>query len=260
MKWMALLLFGGMGLGALIGGLLWGKKRFLLSRNGLPGRGKVIENYKSETTSRKNGYDTTDISYYPVVEFRTRSGETIRFRGSTGSGVPDYEAGAPVDVLYDPEKPHEAQISAFSQFWLGPMVVTIVGLIMFILGVGSFFMIGESDREMDGAQRDAMRSMLMMDPNVVPLAGKITDVQALQGKDAGKYVFVCSAAPQGTDKQWEFRTESFNFDPGREFIGSDVKIFLDAHDQTNYHVNLDPLLPEIVKHQKRGGDGKAGGW
>lgn len=153
MKWMALLGFGGLGLVALVSGLLWGWNRYALSSAGLRTQGRVVENYKAVSTTDsppgggssgqiRNKY--TYVSYYPVIEFATERGETVRFRGSTGSGVPEYEPGAPVEVVYDPANPHKAQMTAFSQQWLGPLVVTGVGLLLLILGIGGFFLISEA--------------------------------------------------------------------------------------------------------------------
>ena len=34
-----------------------------------------------------------------------------------------------------------------------------------------------------------------------------------------------------------------------EFNGRKVEIYLDPYDQTNYYVDLDPLLPEIVRRR-----------
>lgn len=254
MKWMALILFGGLGLAALIGGLVWGGKRYLLSRGGVHIGGTVVENYESLTTVRRDDRSNAremEVSYYPVVEFTTQQGETIRFRGSTGSAVPDYEVGTPVEVLYDPRNPYGAQMADFSQLWLGPAVVTGAGLIAFIMGVGVFFLIGQADRDMAAAKQSMVQSMLLMKPGAVRINGTIRDVQALDGEDKGRFVFRCYAAVPGSNGQGEFRTEAFNFDPGPEFNGRPVEIILDPYDRNNYYVDLAPLLPEIVKHQRR---------
>ncbi len=118
---------------------MWGGKRYSLSRGGLHVKGRVVENSKSVTTSSA-GRD--DVSYYPVVEFTTQKEEKIRFKGSTGMRTPEYEVGTPVDVLYNPANPNVAQMAVFSQLWLGPLVVTVLGLIMVSLGVGLYFVIG----------------------------------------------------------------------------------------------------------------------
>jgi hypothetical protein len=155
MKWMALLTFGGLGLFALITGIVWGFRRSELLRSGQRTQGTVVDQFKSVSTTVGEGTArTTDtsISYYPVVEFLTQRGATIRFRGATGSGVPDYETGAVVNLVYRPDDPQQAKILSFSQFWLGPLVVTVAGLVCFLMGVGTYFLIGQSDRRMDAAQ------------------------------------------------------------------------------------------------------------
>lgn len=44
---------------------------------------------------------TTEKAFYPVVEFKTDTGNKIRFRGSTGSGYsPSYQQGQIVKVIY----------------------------------------------------------------------------------------------------------------------------------------------------------------
>jgi hypothetical protein len=148
---MALFAFGGFGLFALVIGVVWGLKKHELLRNGLRAQGTVVDQYKSVTTSAEEARTRTgpSVSYYPVVEYRTAVGATIRFRGATGSGVPDYETGTPVTVAYRADNPYEAQILGFSQFWLGPVVVTVAGLLFFLMGVGAFFVIGSSDRSLE---------------------------------------------------------------------------------------------------------------
>jgi hypothetical protein len=102
-KWIALAMFGGVGLIAFIAGCIWGYQRFMLYRDGVPA-GNVVENTQ---TRSKDSDGHTSVSYYPVVEFTAQGGEKHRFTGSTGSSVADYEAGAKVSVRYDPRNPRE---------------------------------------------------------------------------------------------------------------------------------------------------------
>jgi hypothetical protein len=104
------------------------------------------------------------VSFFPVVEFRTSAGTAIRFRGATGNGVPDYETGQLVAVAYQPDNPQKAQIVSFSQFWLGPIVVTAAGLLFFLMGIGTFFLIGSSDQHQESAQ-DLMRRQFLTRPD-----------------------------------------------------------------------------------------------
>ena len=162
MKWMALFTVGGFGLFALVIGIVWGLKKYELFRSGLRTQGTIVDHYKCVSTSVGDPRNRTgpDVSYFPVVEFRTVAGAAIRFRGATGSGVPDYETGSLVMVAYRPDNPQEAQIVNFSQLWLGPLVVIVAGLLFFLMGVGAFFLIGSSDRHLESAQNIVRRQFL----------------------------------------------------------------------------------------------------
>lgn len=248
MKWMVLCIFGGLGLAALIGGLLWGAQRYALFSAGLQAKGRVVENYKSVYTGSDTRTDDTSISYYPVVEFQDAQGQTIRFRGSTGSGAPEYEVGTPVEVLYDRENPYNAQLAAFSHLWLGPVVVSVAGFIFLVMGVAVFFLIGSSDKSMDQMHRMMQREALAMRQDSIRISGTIRDVRA---REDGKYVYVCMALRPGGVMEEEFETDFFTFDPGIEFAGRTVTVYLDPFDPKNYYVELGPLLKEIVARHGR---------
>jgi hypothetical protein len=48
MKWVFPLVYGGVGLGLLAGGLIWGWSRYALCSGGLRAQGMVVENYRSD--------------------------------------------------------------------------------------------------------------------------------------------------------------------------------------------------------------------
>lgn len=135
MRWISLLLFGGIGLVIFVIGIGWSYKRLELYNNGIRTVGTVVEINQSTSTDSK-GYRST--SYYPVVEFLTFDKKTHKFLGSTGSSASEYFTGAEVDLIYNPAKPSDAQIVDFSQFWLGPLAVTIFGFTFLVMGIGSF--------------------------------------------------------------------------------------------------------------------------
>jgi hypothetical protein len=63
-------------------------------------------------------------------------------------------------VAYQPDNPQKAQIVSFAQLWLGPVVVVAGGLLFFLMGIGSFFLIGSSDRHQESAQDLIRRQFL----------------------------------------------------------------------------------------------------
>ncbi len=120
----------------LIGGLSWASKRWDLWSHGVEAQAQVIENQVSTSTSynSKTKRNETSTSYYPIVKFEDSSGASHTFKGSTGSSSPDFSVGDKVPVLYMAGDPSNAQIKVFTQFWLGPVVISAMGLIFFAIG------------------------------------------------------------------------------------------------------------------------------
>ena len=87
----------------------------------LPAEGRVVQ-----MVSRTNKGST---QFYPIVEFRTAEGQTIRFQGRTGTNPPSYRVGDTVKVRYDPQTPQSAVIDSW-ELWLPSGI---------FIGVGGFF-------------------------------------------------------------------------------------------------------------------------
>lgn len=120
MQWLFILMLG---LTCTVGGSLWGLKRWRLRRNGARAVGIVAELSTDMDIPR---------THRPIVEFKTDTGQTIRFRGSTGSSSPSYRQGQSVRVIYSRQSPWNAQIDNIEQLWLGPVSVTLFGLIALV--------------------------------------------------------------------------------------------------------------------------------
>ncbi len=234
MKWVCLLAFGGVGLGALVAGLVWGSKRYHLHKNGVPVKGTVVE-LTDSTSTDSDGKRSTSI--YPVVEFTPADGRARRFRGSTGSSSPDYSVGQSVNVVYHREDPDQAQLADFSQFWLGPVAITLFGLVFSVFGVAGFFLIADSDKAFGpGFDARIHRARLYELKNGVKLKGVVKAVEL----DAGEYVLVCEASVPGGAPR-EFRSAPLAMDPGRA-QGRSIEIYIDPQDKNAFYVHADPLF------------------
>lgn len=163
MKWVCLLMFGSVGLTMFSLGLGWGTKRYLLMKNGVRTTGTVVEIDESASTTSQSGRTISSRSYYPHVEFTAEDGKTYKFRGSTGSGLPEYEKGAKVELFYQRDNPWVAQVYDFEQFWLGPLAIGLFGFLFLVAGIGGFFLIQSSDREMAGFDQKLMEDRAKME-------------------------------------------------------------------------------------------------
>ncbi len=112
--------FGLLAIGALTGAyFMYSHTRSFVDR-AVTVPGKVIDNV-SKTDS------DGDEMYYPSFQFRTLDGRDITAVGKLGASSPDYKPGDAVEVLYEDANPQGAQIRSFSQLWIGPVVIGILG-------------------------------------------------------------------------------------------------------------------------------------
>ena len=250
MRWMVLLLFGSLGLGALGGGLWWGAQRYEIVRDGVLADGLVVEQAEHQTTKtegRNRTYRRNVTGYYPVVEFRGEDGRTWRVEGTTGGGgAPILATGTEVSVLYPPEDPGQAVIVEFRQAWLGPLVLTVAGALFLLLGVGGFVMIGRSDRHFEELHQTLRRDALAFHEDTVRIQATITHLRPAPCDDADGWVFVCKGLRPGERLASEFQSEPFRFEPELSFVGRSVQVDLDPADRDSYRVELGGLLEEVL--------------
>jgi hypothetical protein len=115
-----------------------------LERSWVSARGTVVDNMVVAFAS--------GASYAPVVDFRTLEGETVRFTDGVGTIPPDYEVGAEVKVLYDPNDAHSGRVASWKRLWLAPTILTCVGLLPMLVGVPVIWVAG---RKLSSSRRPA---------------------------------------------------------------------------------------------------------
>ena len=84
--------------------------------------GVVIEMERVE--SSKGG-----PTFHPVFTFTDGAGLVHTQRTPFGSSSFTFEPGEKVTVLYDPSAPKNSKIDSFETVWLGPLLVTGIGLL-----------------------------------------------------------------------------------------------------------------------------------
>jgi len=254
MKWIVLIIMGALGLGSLAGGLIWLGKRYQIIRYGIEADGLVVDQQKqvsSRTKPRSGSYSRTVTSYYPVVEFTTEEGEKVRFVGSSGGvGKPLIETGAEIKVVYIPSDPVSAVVSSFSQVWLGPLVISVAGIIFLAMAFGSFSLISTVDRTMDQLGEVMKRDALYLREDAVRFEAKISEIREIGERGAGNYVLVARGIRPGGSFSDEFLSEYFTFRPDSSFIGRQVTVSLDPFDRDVYAVELGLLLREIMQKKE----------
>ncbi|MDD5251573.1 MAG: DUF3592 domain-containing protein [Patescibacteria group bacterium] len=94
----------------------------------------VASRTTGEVVDVEESQSDDSTTYHPVVEYSRPDGQMKRFRSSTGSNPPSHSIGDQVTVLYDVVSDRE-DIDAFSDLWLGPIILGGMGLLFALVGL-----------------------------------------------------------------------------------------------------------------------------
>jgi hypothetical protein len=118
------LAFVAVGVATLGGALLLARRPIRLLRAGGSARGTVLD---TEESMLQSGRGAASKFYFPLIGFTTAKGERIRFTSAIGQGRA-LPKGSEVRVLYDPERPDEAELATFKTLWAPATVTAAFGL------------------------------------------------------------------------------------------------------------------------------------
>ena len=75
-----------------------------------------------------------DFHFYPVVEFRTRTGKMISFESELGFYPARHKPGQTVSVWYEEADPERAMLDLAAAKWTAPLALGVFGAIAGIIG------------------------------------------------------------------------------------------------------------------------------
>ncbi len=240
---------GLLGAALFIGGLYVLYQRYSVYQNGIRTEGVVVENFQSVTSaedSSDSSRTASSISYYPIVQFYTTNQHVIKFKGNTGSSVPEHQEGDKVPVFYKPSEPSCAQIGTFSQMWLLPVVMVVVGILLLLITAIVIF----SSSSQSGSV-DMRRAMLMGNglTKSITIEGRISGIRTMQLRDKTMYLLVATGSRPGSYHREEFLSDPLATDPGSGVVGKMVTIRIDVDAPSLYYVDISNLLPDLIKRQ-----------
>ncbi|UFH57535.1 DUF3592 domain-containing protein [Spirosoma sp. KNUC1025] len=132
--------FGFIGINMLLGSFFSYRKTSKWLAKSVRVTGEVIDHAGKESVDSFNRdephYDTV---YYPVVRYRTQTGQTVTFTSSVGSSQPSHSIGQSVGVVYLPNELEKAEIDEFMSLWLVPVILMGIGFPMLVASLGIAF-------------------------------------------------------------------------------------------------------------------------
>jgi hypothetical protein len=111
-----------------------------IRRNSIRTTGQVIGRERGGTLLRWVDFKSLEIRYYPVVEFTTRHGETVRATSSVGrrrdSLFPSHRIGSRIRIAYDPDNPRTVRWRPFfGSTWIASLSCLVVGVVCVATGI-----------------------------------------------------------------------------------------------------------------------------
>ncbi len=211
---------------------LWIVRNAHFANFGTHAEGKVVENVSRRSQNSSGGA----YSYYPIVEFMTDAGKSVRIQSTLGTNPALYSVGDSVKVLYDAKQPNRAKIDSDTEAWL-PVGLAAFGSIFALIGLYVVFVEISSARHRHDARLHGTR-----------VTATITGIEMDQSIDVGgqrPYLILAQWLNPATGQLHLFKSESIWFDPKPFIKGETISVFVEPHNPKSYYVDIS-ILPKIA--------------
>jgi hypothetical protein len=193
--------------------------------------GQVIDlEHRRGTSSSSN----SGGAYYPVVRFRTATGQEHTLHSNNGSSPPSCEA---VTVLYDPTNPFDARIKGFFSLWLIAIIFGILGAVFSLIGLGGFLVPRYWARR---AQELRLRG--------TPIETEFQNVElngSLKMNGRSPWRIVSRWLDPARNELHLFHSENLWFDPTSFIKSQRLTVFVDPNNFKRYSMDVS-FLPKLA--------------
>jgi len=234
-------LFALIGLGLLIASIFL----FLNTRNFINASAKATGTVIAHASSRSSD---GDLTYSPVVSFKTPDGRTIEFQSQTGSSRPSPAVGQTVEILYNPQHPQEAEINSFSSLWILPIILSGLGAGFFIIGTTVFMVFrgtGKAEEKVERLKEAEVERLRREGRRLMTKFDSVIRDSSLEMDGREPYRIVTQWHDRDTNKIHLFESEEIWFNP-EEFIKSEqIAVYVDPSDLQKYVMDIS-FLPRLA--------------
>lgn len=235
-------LFSVLGLGLLIVSLFV----FLNTRSFVNSSARATGTVVAHAQSRSSD---GDLTYAPVISFRTNDGQTVEFKSRNSSTRPAHAVGETVEVLYNPRNPQEAEINSFSSLWLATIILSGLGAGFFVVGTIVFLAFRGSGKEAETLEmmqeseaerlrREGRRLMTKLD-------SVIRDPAFEDEGGRAPYRIVTQWHDAVTNRVHVFESDEIGFNPEEFIKGERIAVYVDPTDMERYVMDIS-FLPKLA--------------
>jgi uncharacterized protein DUF3592 len=188
--------------------------------------------YRRDTSSSSNGG-----VYYPVVKYKTATGEERTLRSNTGTSPPSYRVGEVVSVFYDPGNPFDARIKGIFSLWLLAIIFGILGCVFSLIGLGGLVV-----------PRFLARRARDLRLHGTPVDTEFQDVElngSFRMNGRSPWRIVSRWLDPARNELHLFVSENLWFDPTPFIKSKRITVFVDPNNMKRYSMDVS-FLPKVV--------------
>lgn len=195
-------------------------------------KGTVIDLILDRSSSSSSGV------YYPVIRFKTESGEIIEIKSDTGSNPPSHKKGAHVQVRYISNNPYRAKIDSFFSIWF--FCIISAGMGIGFSGAG-LAMLGTWMRSV---RRDAW---LQQYGQIIAAEFQSVEIDtSIKENGQSPYRIVAHWRDPLTNKLYVFKSKQIWKNPTSFIQSNDILVRIDPNNPKKYSMDIS-FIPEIEK-------------
>jgi hypothetical protein len=187
-----------------------------------------------DLAASQSGDGTT---YRPIVQFKSKNGQTVTFESSTGSNPASYSQGQRVEVFYRQTAPQDAEINDLFSLWGPPAICGTLGAAFFAFGGG--FILTRTLRKRKNAYLRGNGRRIETDFQSVELN------TSFAVNDRHPFQIVTQWQNPTTSELHVFRSDDIWLDPTAYINGQRIIVFVDDNNPKRYYVDLS-FLPEFA--------------
>jgi len=233
-----------LGAGILVGDFFVTTGTIYFLRSSVETDGSVINIIHSRSS------DSVNAMYTPEVSFTDASGQTITFTSNISSSSSSYKIGDKVSVLYDKNNSRSARINTFFQLWFATIIMSVVGVIFFIIGlfiITKKIISSNLRKQLLATGTKISAKVIAVDASNNPAQPSFDNVKYVSGFRYGKN-FVATTYhvraqwlnPTG-NRMYIFISEEMSYNPDSLIVGKDIDVYIDHANPKKYYVDISSL-------------------
>jgi hypothetical protein len=196
------------------------------------------ETVPGEVIDLERSRSSDSTAYYPVIKYKTKSGQERTFRSNTGSSPPSYDVGEKVEVMYDVAEPSDARIRSFFSIWGGPAIVGLLGTLFGVIGGGILYVRRSFAQRAEDLRRRGM-------PIQTDYQG-VEQNRGLQVNGRSPWCIVTQWKNPTTGELHLFRSANLWFDPTAHIQGRQITVYVDRKNPKRYYMDVS-FLPKLAQ-------------